>query len=174
MAQAKGTLLVHFRDYVREEEPGGWDRVLASLRPSDRAVIDGLLVSSMFYPIGVFNRAVDAFMRTRPNPRLTMHQLADYTAERDLPTLYKVLMKLGSLETILGRADSVWRRYFDVGTVTTRQIAPKHFEMHLTAPQELEAGPGLLICSVAVSAWWQHAFRVARVNAGIVHDTCRY
>jgi hypothetical protein len=175
MAGVKGTLLVHFRDYVREHEGDAeWDRVIASLSPADAAVFAGVLLQSPFYPVGALNRAVAAFMHRRPNPRLTMQQLASYTAERDLPTLYKVLMKLATLESILRRAESVWRRYFDEGSVACEARGPKHYELLLSAPTDDDAGPGPLICGVAVPTWWQHAFRIARVRAAIVHEPCRF
>jgi hypothetical protein len=113
-------------------------------------------------------------MRQRPNPRLTMQQLASYTAERDIPTIYKVLMKLGTLESIVRRADSIWKRYFDQGSVVAEPRGPKHYELLLSAPTDDDAAPGPLICGIAVPTWWHHAFRIARVQAAIVHQPCRF
>jgi hypothetical protein len=103
-----------------------------------------------------------------------MQQIASYTAVRDIPTIYKVLMKLTSIESILARSDSVWRRYFELGGVEAGSAGDRHWALHLSAPLDAEAGPGPLICSVAVTTWWTHAFRIARVNATIVHESCRF
>src|SRR4051795_11848786 len=109
MPSGKGTLLKNLGEFVVERHsPAAWRAVVDSLPPDDRAVIDGLLLVGGWYPVGIWNRAVTAYLQKYApgSSGSEMTAIARYIADRDLNTLFKVLLKMGSAEFVLGRTDS--------------------------------------------------------------------
>jgi len=64
MASGKGTLLKNLGEYVAERhDAAAWRGIVDSLPPDDRAVLDGLLLVGGWYPVGIWNRAVAAYLQ---------------------------------------------------------------------------------------------------------------
>src|SRR5689334_13436185 len=103
MASGKGTLLKNLADFVEERHsPAVWREVVDSLPADDRAVVDGLLLVGGWYPVGVWNRAVTSYVRRfAQDADAEMTAIARHVADRDLNTLFKVLLKMGSAEFVL-------------------------------------------------------------------------
>src|SRR5277367_2122337 len=127
--KVKGTLLVHLRAFViREFGDRGWSNLLATLRPSDRQVLEGLVLVGGWEPVGVWNRALESFLTANySDPAGNMSRLAKFVADRDLNTLFRLVLKVGSPDFILSRTASLYNRYFDAGTFVPQKVGPQHW-----------------------------------------------
>lgn len=177
MPSGKGTLLKNLGDYVveRYSQPA-WRAVVDSLPADDRAIIDGLLLVGGWYPVGVWNRCLGAFItRHAKDVDGEMIAVARYIADRDLNTLFKVLLKMGSAEFVLGRTDSLWSRYFDVGKFVPSEVDKRPWSLKLTAPVGVDEAPGELTCGPGVCGWLMQALELTGVKAPrVVQARCRF
>ena len=177
MASGKGTLLKNLGDYVVEHHSqAAWRAVVDELLPDDRAIIDGLLLVGGWYPVGVWNRTIACYIaRYAKDADAEMTAVARYIAERDLNTLFKVMLRMGSAEFVLGRTDSLWTRYFDVGRLENDELDKHHWRLRLTAPVGVEEAPGELTCGPGVCGWLTQALQLTGVKAPkVVQARCRF
>lgn len=172
----KGTLLVHLRAFViREFGEQGWARLLETLRPADRQVLEGLVLLGGWHPVGVWNRALETFLPANyADPPATMGRLAKFVADRDLNTLFKLVLKVGSPDFILSRTASLYNRYFDSGTFVPQKIGPQHWVATLTVPRHEDQGPALFSCDAGICAWLAHALELSGVRPTVAHPKCRF
>jgi hypothetical protein len=174
--RAKQTLLVHLRAFVvREFGDTGWERLVASLPAEDRTCLEGLLFSGGWIPVGIWNRAVGAFLASNyADTRVAMGDLATFIADRDLSTVFRLVLKVGSPDFVIGRAGSIYSRYFEPGTAVPQKIGPRHWRNTLVAPRGEDEGPGLDTCETGVCAWLTHALRLSGVQPTVNHVKCRF
>lgn len=172
----KGTLLFHLRAFViREFGESGWKQLLEGLRPSDREVLEGLVLVGAWQPVGVWNRALEAFLTANySDPASNMGRLAKFVADRDLNTLFRLVLKVGSPDFILSRTASLYNRYFDSGTFVPQKVGSKHWVATLTVPRHVDQGPGLFSCDAGISAWLGHALELSGVRPTVTHPKCRF
>jgi hypothetical protein len=84
-------------------------------------------------------------------------------------------LKMGSPEFVLGRTDSLWSRYFDVGTFENTEVAKRRWALKLTAPTGEDEAPGELTCGPGVCGWLTQALELTGVKAPrVVHTRCRF
>jgi hypothetical protein len=177
MASGKGTLLKNLGEFVVERHsPAAWRAVVDALSPDDRAIIDGLLLVGGWYPVGVWNRCVAGYItRYATDADAEMTAVARHIADRDLNTLFKVMLKMGSPEFVLGRTDSLWSRYFDVGEFANEEIDKRRWALKLNAPVGEDDAPGELTCGPGVCGWLTQALELTGVKAPrVVHTRCRF
>jgi hypothetical protein len=172
----KGTLLAHLHAFVRSEvgEPG-WSSLLAALSPEDARLLGDLVIAGAWRPVGVWNRAVDSFLNGRfSEPHLEMAKLAKLVAERDLTTLFKVVLKMRSPEFVLNRSPSLYNRYFSEGQFHAQPVGPRHWRASLTVPAGENEGPGLFSCNIGICTWLSHALELSGVRPHVTHPKCRF
>jgi hypothetical protein len=172
----KGTLLVHLRAFVvRDFGDAGWERLVAQVPPADRALLDGLLLVGGWIPVGVWNRAVQVFLTNNyADPAGAMAEVARFVADSDLHSIFRLVLKVGAPDFILGRTQSIYNRYFEAGTFVPKKIAARHWVASLTAPRDEEQGPGVFSCDAGISAWLKHALQLSGVQPTVVHSRCRF
>jgi hypothetical protein len=104
-----------------------------------------------------------------------MTAVARHIADHDLNTLFKVLLKMGSAEFVLGRTDSLWSRYFDMGAFENHEVDRRKWALKLTAPVGEDEAPGELTCGPGVCGWLTQALQLTGVKAPrVVHTHCRF
>jgi len=170
----KGTLFVHTRQFVLAT--GGraaWERIEARLPSRDRKLLDGIVLAGRWYPIGVWNRLIDAYVAEYHPTR--MMELARYTATEDLSALFKRVLRLGSPELILRRANALYSRYFKCGVIDAQEVARRRWSLVLDAPTGIESGPGAITCTHGVCGWIMEGLELSGVRgAQILHARCRF
>lgn len=177
MAQCKGTLLLNLRAFVEKRRGAPvWRRLVEAQRPADRAVFEGLLLPAGWYPVGVWNRALTTYLTEHaPEPPREMLEIARFVADRDLNTLFKVLLRMGSPEFVLKRTDSLWTRYFDAGTFMHEQAGPRFFRLALEAPKGEDLAPSEWTCNQGVCGWITQALHLTGARQGaVIHTACRF
>ena len=177
MPSGKGTLLKNLGDYVVQRHgAAAWRAVVDSLPSDDGEVVDGLLLVGGWYPVGVWNRCIKSYItQLAHDADAEMTAVARHIADRDLNTLFKVLLKMGSAEFVLGRTDSLWSRYFDMGEFKNREVDTRKWALELTAPVGEDEAPGELTCGPGVCGWLTQALQLTGVKAPrVVHTHCRF
>ena len=176
VGMVKGTLLIHLRAFViREFGERGWQGLLETLRPADRQVFEGLVLVGSWEPVGVWNRSLETFLTNNySDPASNMGRLAKFIADRDLNTLFRLVLKVGSPDFILSRTASLYNRYFDAGTFVPQKIGHQHWVATLTVPRHEDQGPGLFSCDAGISAWLVHALELSGVRPTVTHPKCRF
>jgi hypothetical protein len=173
----RGSLLVHMRAHIEHEHGGpGWDRVVSGVPAADRDPLAGLLITGAWYPVGLWNRAWRAYLGwSKADPASEVQALAIRVADADLHTVFKLTLKLASPAQVVRRADWLWSRYVNVGTVTIHELAPTRFRVRLEAPTGEDEGPSEAICAHGVPAWMTHALTLSgAANVTIEHARCRF
>jgi hypothetical protein len=172
----KGTLLVHLEAFaLRSHGETVWNQVIAELPPEDRKTLSEPLIVGVWYPVGVWNRALTAYLSTNfANPGRAMTSLAQYVAAEDLSTLFKLVLRMGSPEFVLNRTQSLYNRYFDTGRWTAERRGSHHWHCELHAPSHEDQGPGPLSCGEGISAWVRRALELTGARAKVEHTRCRF
>lgn len=173
--RCKGSILVHLRSYADTSYgPHAWRDLLADLPPEDRAIHEGIVIAGGWYPVGVWNRTLGALLSRHSNQIDTeMRKVASYIADRDLNSVYKMILRLGSPEFLLRRTDSLWSRYFDSGRFTHQELGAKKFKLLLEAPRTADT-PDRLTCGPGVSAWIEMGMKNTGVEGRVQHVECRF
>ncbi len=176
-AHVKGTLLVHLRAHVSERHGSeAWENLVLRLPTGDRTTLGSLIVSGAWYPVGTWNRALREHLTAHPtDPAAEMTEIARRVADADLHTVFKMLLKLASAETILRRTSWLWERYFDRGGMTVHEDAPSDWRLRLDAPTGEDEGANESTCVYGVAGWLTHALHlVGAKRAVITHTRCRF
>lgn len=174
--RCKGSVLIHLREFAEQKHGGrAWEAVMSALPEDDRAVFDGIIIVGGWYPVRTWNRALGEFLSNRfADADQGMRELAAFIADRDLNTLYKMILRMGTPEFLLRRTESLWGRYFDMGSFAAQEIGPKRWQLHLDAPRGLEAAPDRLTCGPGVSAWIEMGLHQTGAKSASVREVkCR-
>ena len=166
---------MRLRGFVIESrgEPG-WTELQARLQPADMAIWGELLLTSSWYPIGLWNRSMDALVHDRPKPSADIKDFGFYISRQDFHSLFRVLIRAASADFVLGRTGSVWTRYFDAGSLQPAKVAERHWQIVVDAPTGEELAPSRLTC-LGVGGWVEHALALTGEATGQVIEThCRF
>lgn len=174
--RCKGSILVHLRGYAETKYPAGaWKEMTQELQPDERAILDGLIIAGGWYPVTVWNRALGILLPRHRGISIDheMRKIAAYIADKDLNSVYKMILRLGSPEFLLRRTDSLWSRYFDTGRLSFEEIGEKRFKLFLNAPAN-DSVPDRLTCDPGVCAWIEMGMKNTGVEGQVRHLECRY
>lgn len=117
---ARGLVYIGARDYMVEHVPGGVDAVAAALLPELRAFFSQIFLANTMYdalPIVAISEAAAALAGVpqgdyvRPN--------AAWQAQRDIRSVYKLMLNVMSAETVALRLAKAAMRYFDFGEASS-------------------------------------------------------
>jgi hypothetical protein len=178
LGHIKGSLLVHLKEQVVERvDERAWDRLVHAAPSADREHLGGLLLTGSWYPVGVWNRLLTAYLANHApgNAREEAMAYAQSVADSDMHVLFKVALRLASPAMVTARAGSLWSRYFDSGSLTPTQVGESQWRLRLEAPTGEEEGPGQVLCAYGVVGWAEQALRLSGAKtASVVHAKCRF
>lgn len=175
LGKAKGSLLVHLRGYVeRNHGESGWGDLIRRLPPEDARELDGILMVGVWYPVGIWNRALEKYLATNhPDPIAAMMELCRYIAQKDVLALHRMFLKVGSPAFIMRQSGSIWSRYFDTGRFAATEIRPRQWRLELDAPLSEDSGPSSYTCE-GVRAWLAAAVQLTGTTLTITQTHCRF
>lgn len=174
--RCKGSILVHLRSYAEAKyRAGAWQEVIDEATPEDRAILQGLIIAGGWYPVGVWNNALGVLLPRHRGVSIDheMRSIAAHIADKDLNSVYKMILRLGSPEFLLRRTDSLWSRYFDSGRLRHEEIGPRRFKLFLEAPATVDS-PDRLTCDPGVCAWIEMGMKNTGVEGQVKHLDCRF
>ncbi len=138
-------------------------------------MFETIILASSWQPIEAWNTIVRTFFGQQySNPNEGMSLFCADLGERELTTLVRLVLKLGSPEFMLKRTGFLWRRYFNSGQFGAEQAAPGHWWLWLTDDADETRTAGALTCANGPGPWLQRGLELSG-SAGIVrHVRCRY
>jgi hypothetical protein len=97
--------------------------LLVSLRPTHATAILAAVNPSLWVPFDAFIALCEGIDRTYGSGDLALcRTLGRYAAEVNLPTIYRIFYKIGSVRFIISKASAVWSAHYDSGRATTHDI----------------------------------------------------
>jgi hypothetical protein len=176
LGQVKGSLLVHLRGFVlRKHGEAAWEDVLERLPTEDQKVFESLLMMGGWYPVGIWNRAIDRYLPTYfVDPMSAMMDLSAHIAREDLTTLYKLILKVGTPGFIMGKAGSLWGRYFDTGILVPKELAPRKWHLELAGSRLEDEAPSVFSCEGGVCGWLTSGLKLTGATLHIEQTRCRF
>lgn len=157
-------------DWIRKNHGGSAiDRVLAKMGTVQAATTRGAVSPSLWVPFDTFISFTEAIDEVLGRGDLALvRPLARHAARVNLPTIYKIFYKVGSLDYILGKAAAVWSAHYDSGTATSGKIPGGHWFR-----VERFAMPHPVHC-LTVQGWAEETAVLVGVKlASVDHKVCR-
>jgi hypothetical protein len=97
--------------------------LLVSIPPTQATALLAAVNPTLWVPFDAFIALCEAIDRTFGSGDLALCRvLGRYAAEVNLPTLYRIFYKLGSVRYIISKASAVWSAHYDSGRASTRDI----------------------------------------------------
>lgn len=175
----KGSLFIHLRRFIAEKYGQALlDEIDASLSEADRAIFTGFVLVGGWYPVGTWNRTLEAWLhRVAPSElerQRVMLELANVTAKEDLTTIFKVLLRIATPSLVAARMPMLYERYFDAGTMTSVECGDRHWEVELEAPVREDDAPNESTCKYGITSWFASAVELTGVKPQVTHTSCRF
>lgn len=114
----KGSALRARVQYVEERGEGAYARLLDSLSPTARGLVEEGFLPNQWYPFDVFCELCEVIDRQHGSGDLSLcFDLGRYACDANLPTLYRLFFKVGNIGYIIGKAEVAWRTTYDFGAI---------------------------------------------------------
>lgn len=170
MARVKGTAVASSLRYVRERfGEAALAQVLEGLAEEDRRVLEPGVLAASWYPMGLFLRfmyeAERQFVVQEPD---LIRRMGRASAEYSVTTIYKIFLKVGTPEFILGQAAPVFGSYYDTGTMRVAERRSGHAVAELSG--FAESAPQF--CR-RILGWMERTLELTGAkNVRCVHSLC--
>lgn len=167
--KVKGTALRARLRYVEERGPeGAYRRFLDALSPETRAVVDGRVLASGWYPFAVFVEICEVIDAQLGRGDLALClELGRYGCDANLPTLYKIFFRMADVLYIVKRAAAAWRVNYDEGTMSVVGSGDHVVRLRMEVPT-----PHRAHC-LSVRGWIVRAGELSGAKDVRVDETCR-
>ncbi len=122
--QGRGTLLAHATAFVRETmgADDGWARFLRGMEPADaEAMCNAVAVG--WYDSRLYLRVLHA-MRCFSGRDKVLDAFGRFSADRDVSTLYRVMLRLANPSFVVEKTAQLWSRYHDSGRWVMNRESP--------------------------------------------------
>lgn len=170
--QIKGNLLGRRAWFVRDRfGQAALDALAAAVPEASRRHLVDTPLTFAWYPFSVMMDIDRAIVEGPMRGELSrMFEFGSAIAKHDLPTLYKVLFKLGSPAFIVKRLNIVARQYIRESSVRVEVPRDGHAEVTLTGRRF-----PLYFCTYGVSGWFHAALELSGArDATVEHATCAH
>ncbi|HEY2512909.1 MAG TPA: hypothetical protein VGI39_18710 [Polyangiaceae bacterium] len=122
MPKVRGSALLTRVAYVKDKwGEDGWKRVHAALSAATKQILAGHITPREWHPFDAFvdlNVRIDSLFG-KGDYRLC-YEIGAYGAEKNMSTIYKVFIRIGSLTFNLEKAASLWNEHYDAGRLVTK------------------------------------------------------
>jgi len=117
MAKTKGISATNMREFVQERFGGNaWDEFSAQLADEDRDALTGL-TAIQWFDLELYARMLNTMDTVFGDGDLAVvRDFGRWGAERDLKSLFRILLRVVSPAYLLKKTTQVWTRYHDSGT----------------------------------------------------------
>lgn len=165
---AKGTIILARLSFVQETYPEDWQRYLSSLAPATREAFEAGFLKSSFYPIEMlFDASRTAERLFGTGSRSLQKGIAAYSARMNMPTVYKIFLRLGSPEFMVKRFARIWGSMYDSG-VASSEARDGHAAVEVRA----FGAPDPLHCE-GTTGFMEECLRIVGVDGSVAHTKCR-
>lgn len=169
--QIKGSVLHARRTFVESRFGAeAWQRLLETMSPSDRRILDGGFVNVGWYPFELGERLGNAIVRTlgEGGAQLFM-EIGAHSARENLSTVHKDFLRPGDPQAFLARAPAIYKFYYDRGYRTYVATGPTSGTL-MTFDAETYSKPDCL----TVMGWYREALEMCGArDVSVSEETCR-
>jgi hypothetical protein len=172
VALVRGRVLVPLRAFVKENFGDvGWRRLLGELPPADRQVLDGLLVEGNWYERHLHTSALEVIERLwRADLPDIGRRIGQRTARHSDRFYLRPLMRLGGVMMLVRRASSLYREYFQGGSMSVIEQRDHGARISLD-----DANAPRLACQETIPGFIEELVRLAgREPVHVSAPCCRY
>ena len=166
----RASLILARLDWVRKNHgEASIAKVLSAMGKTQANAVRAAVMPSLWVPFDAFLSFTESIDGVLGRGDLELvRPLARYAARVNLPTLYKIFYKVGSLDYILSKAAAVWSAHYDSGTASTSTIKHGHrFRV------ERWAMPHKIHC-LTIQGWAEETGVLVGVKLQAVrHSVCR-
>jgi uncharacterized protein (TIGR02265 family) len=169
--QVKGAVLLSRKEFVREEYgDDAWQKVLGGVSAANRAQLEGVLLSSRWYPFEInadLDRAIVEVLGR--GDRNVLKKIGARSARTNLGGAHQAFLKKGNPQAFMAGTDRIYRFYYDEG----------HREYESTGPSSgVITTHGAATFSendcLTVIGWYEEALRMCgATRVQITEDPCR-
>jgi hypothetical protein len=172
VARVRGRTLVPIRAALKENfGDHGWKRVLALLPPTDREVLDGLLVPDNWYERTLHTGMIEAALRLFGSevPDLGRKIGARVATHHDRFYL-RPLLRLGGPMMVVRRASALFREYFQGSSLTMIEQRENGARLQLDDPEAPR-----FFCKETLPGFIEELIRLSgRTPLGVTEPVCRH
>jgi hypothetical protein len=168
--QVKGNLLAARPRYVRDQwGDAGMRDVAARLSPEHRAIFESVILPFSWQPFPVMAAIDRAIIDGPMGGDLTLMKRFGATIARyDLPTLYKVLFKIGTPAFLVKRVGVVYQTYIRGGSIASDDVTAKSAKVTLTA-----GNMPFYFCDQGIPGWFTAAIELSGgTNVAVRQTAC--
>ncbi len=118
--------------YAQERGDGAIQRLLAEMSPELRALCDAGFLVNGWYPFSAFIELTTLLDRLwgRGDYELC-YEIGRYACDVNLPTLYRIFFRIGSVPFIVRRAAAAWRVNYDEGELLVVEQTDESARLHI-------------------------------------------
>jgi uncharacterized protein (TIGR02265 family) len=171
MIRIKGSVLKSRLTFVEEHfGKDGLERVADSLPPDDRALVQGLLTTTGWYPFEVGSRLDRAIVQVLGGGNnQVFERLGEASAVKNLSTIHRQFLVEGDPHAFLAKAPSIYSFYYEGGQRGYEPTGPKEGIL-TTYDAETFSVPDCL----TVVGWYRRALQMCGASAvRISEEECR-
>lgn len=174
--RAKGLLFNHLERWAIDEHgQEAWDSSLANGGSREQEMFGRIILASSWQPVAAWNAIVRGFFSQQySDPNEGMSLFCAHLGERELTTLVRLVLKIGSPEFMLKRTGFLWSRYFDSGLFGAEQEGPGHWCLWLTDDADESRTAGALTCTNGPGPWLQRGLELSGTDGTVRHVRCRF
>ncbi len=168
-AKIKATPVNGVAQFVEQElEPDEVVRLKETFSPEERKLFTGKLLASQEVPVSLVNRYTrEAALIKGEDVESFGRRAGRFGAELGMKTVYKFLVMVVSMETILKKSQTIFSRIYNSGELTF-DIGPGNATAYLRDFPAEEVGCARL------SGWLEHLGSAAKVTSiDVRHVSCR-
>jgi predicted hydrocarbon binding protein len=128
----KGSAFSARFEFMKKRFPDRYHAYLERLCPETRALAEGAILKSAWYPFDAFvdlNVTADAMFGH--GDFALAREMGAYAAAANLPTVYKIFYRLGSVHFILGKSATLWSIHHDTGRAASFFVSETEAEYHV-------------------------------------------
>ena len=174
--RAKGLLFNYLHEWVVDNHgESTWIKAVTTALPDEREAYNSLILASSWQPVAAWNDLCRAFFSEHyPDANTGMRDFCSYLGERELTTLVKMMLRLGSPEFMLKRTGFLWNRYFDTGTFGAEEVARGHWRLWLEGEGSETTAAGALTCTNGPGPWLERGLALGGNPGTVRHVRCRF
>jgi uncharacterized protein (TIGR02265 family) len=169
--EIKGLVIQARKDFVDDNfGRGAWEKVLETLSPQDRDTLKDLILAAKWYPFELGERLDRAIVNALGDgDEKIFEDIGVKSAQRSLLKVHKSFLTPGDPQAFLGKADVIYKFYYDTGRREYAQTGPNSGVM-TTYEAKTFSVPDCL----TVIGWHKEALRMCGArNVEIVEEECR-
>jgi hypothetical protein len=118
--RVKGSLILGRLGYIQSTLVDRYAEYLAAFQAETRQAIEGGILPSSWYPFAIFLDVSGTAERLfGTGDYSVVRRMAAHSARVNMPTVYKIFLRLGSPEFLLKRTAQIWQVQYDSGVATS-------------------------------------------------------